>query len=549
MDSKNIVVIGGGHNGLVSAAYLARAGHKVSVLESRCSVGGAASSDTTTFPGYTLSTASYLNSLFLPEIVSDLDLKRFGYEVILRNPSSFTPLPDGRTLLLGPDMDANMREIAKFSSRDALAYPRYEKELGEIADWVAKLMTMTPPNIPPCSWRDIENLCALARHTLRLNPVQMYRLTKLLHTNPAEYLDQWFESDILKATLLTDALIGATKMSGYVLLHHVMGEAGGARGVWGYMRGGMGGISSALRASCEEHGVTIHCNAHALRITLTGDKTVSGVVSKIHHESWKNPKRNFDSADVVISAISPTYTFATLLSSHEGIVRDVRRAIATKDNNSASMKINCVLSGVPDFYAMRGTEIGPQHKGTIHISPSVGYILDALKDYRDGTPSREPMLELTIPSALDDTLAPPLHHVMNIFLQCYPYDNKPDSEQRKMQYFEGVVTNILRRYIANWDAIYVDAQVLSPHNLEQEFGMVGGNIFHGGMGLSQLFSFRPIRGMANYRTPIKGLYLSGAGTHPGGGVTGACGYNAAREVLYDLAPPPEATSRDYMFPG
>ncbi len=548
MSSKKIVVIGGGHNGLVAAAYLARVGHKVTVLESRGEVGGAASSDTTTFRGFTLSTASYLNSLFLPEIVRDLGLERFGYEVLHRNPSSFTPLPDGSTLLLGPDMKANVREIGKFSSRDAARYPCYERELGEIADWVAKLMTMTPPNLPPHTWRDVENLCTFLRHTLRLNPKQMHRLYKLLKTDPIDYLNEWFESDILKATLLTDALIGATELSGYVLLHHVMGEAGGARGVWGYMRGGMGGISNALRKSCEEHGVTIHCNARAERITITGDRTVSGVVSKIHSDEWKNPKRNFDSADVVISAINPTATFANLLSSCS-LVAVERARVSARESRSASMKINCVLVGVPDFYATRGATIGPQHMGTIHISPSVDYIVSALNDYRSGKPSRNPILELTIPSAVDATLAPLYCHVMNIFLQFYPYDDSCDAEEKKMKYFFEVVVPILRQYIANWDVIYMGAQVLSPANLQQEFGMVGGNIFHGGMGLSQLFSLRPIRGMADYRTPIKGLYLSGAGTHPGGGVTGACGYNTAREVLYDLEPQPAVTGRDYIYPG
>jgi phytoene dehydrogenase-like protein len=530
---KKIVVVGGGHNGLVAAAYLAKAGHEVTVLEARAQVGGAASSDATTFPGFTLSTASYLNSLFLPEIVRDLDLKKYGYEVLPRNPSSFTPLPDGRSLLLGPDMARCQQEIGRFSVRDAHAYPKYEQALGEIADWMARLMTMTPPNIPPRNRRDAGNLLSFARHALRLSPRQMYRLGKLLLSDPIDYLDQWFESDVLKATLLTDAMIGATELNGYVLLHHVMGEAGGARGVWGYMRGGMGGISNAILRAAQELGVKVYTNAAVKRITMRGGNTVSGVRA-LHCRTQSHVDHIiFHPADVVVSAIDPTHTFCKLLSSVESI-KSLARAVSLRDTTSSSMKINCVLSGLPDFGAIRGASPGPQHRGTIHISPSVEYILEALKDQNEGRPSAAPVLELTIPSVLDDTLAPKGSHVMNIFLQFYPYDGSDDADTRKMAYWNEVVVPTLRKYIVNWDEIFVGAQVLAPRDLEKEFGMPGGNIFHGGMGLGQLFSLRPARGFADYRTPLSGLYLSGAGMHPGGGVTGASGYNAAREVLLDI---------------
>ena len=542
-DKKDIVIIGGGHNGLVAAAYLARAGHNVTVLEARSEVGGAASSDKTTFPGFTLSTASYLNSLFLPEIVRDLDLKRFGYEVLKRDPSSFTPLPDGRSLLMGPDMEFNQRQIAQFSEADALAYPRYEHELGELADWMAKLMTMTPPNVPPRSLRDIAYAWRTLKHFFTLTPTQMRRFKKLLLTDPVTYLDEWFESDILKATLLTDAMIGAVDLKGYVLLHHVMGEAGGARGVWGYMRGGMGGISHALKCACEELGVKIITKATVDRIDTNQAGEVNAVLAKV----WKygiGLKKRYYKAHIVVSAMSPLRTFQDLLC-FEPRARKVASKLSKKSYDSASMKINVTLKGLPDFRAMPGTTAGPQHQGTIHISPSVDYITTSQKEYKAGKRPTKPILELTIPSVLDNTLAPAGQHVMNIFLQFYPYEIiQRDSP---VSFVLLTVLPMLREYISNIDEIWGDFQVLTPRDLEREFGMEGGNIFHGGMDLSQLFSFRPMRGMADYRTPIKGLYLSGAGTHPGGGVTGACGYNAAREILLDIKEEQEDLS-PYLLP-
>ncbi len=541
-EAKDVVVIGGGHNGLVAAAYLARAGHKVTVLEARSEVGGAASSDKETFPGFTLSTASYLNSLFLPEIVRDFDLKRFGYEVLKRDPSSFTPLPDGRSLLMGPDMEFNQRQIAQFSEADARAYPKYEHELGEIADWMGKLMTMTPPNVPPRSFHDVANAWRALRHFFTLTPRQMRRLAKLLLSDPVKYLDEWFESDILKATLLTDAMIGAVDLKGYVLLHHVMGEAGGARGVWGYMRGGMGGISNALRLACEELGVKIVTKATVDRIDTNEAGEVTAVLAKV----WKygiDLNKCVFKADIAVSAVSPLRTFKELLC-FEPRVQRIAQKLSKKSYESASMKINCTLNGLPDFRAMPGTAPGPQHQGTIHIAPTVAYIVLAQQMFERGEFPTKPILELTIPSVLDSTLAPVGQHVMNIFLQFYPYES--GIKGRPEAFFVSSVLPLLREYISNIDEILGGVQVLAPQDIEREFGMEGGNIFHGGMDLSQLFALRPMRGMADYRTPIRGLYLASAGTHPGGGVTGACGYNAAREILLDVKEEQENLSQCFF---
>ena len=520
---KKIVIVGGGHNGLVAAAYLAKAGHEVTVFEKRSVVGGCASNDATTFPGFTISKASYLNSLFLPEIVRDLELEKYGYKVFPRSPSSFTPLLDGRYLMLGPDMEFNRREIAKFSAKDAEAYPKYEVALSGIAEWVAGLMSMTPPNIPPKNLRDWKNLGLFFRHFGALSPAKLTRLLRLMFTDPVKYLDRWFESDVLKATLLTDVAIGATELSGYVLLHHVMGESGGARGVWAYQKGGMGGISSALRIAAESYGARIVCNAEVVAIVPCEGGVKSFVIVEVGGEP-----QCIICADIIVSNLDPKLTLSKLVVNEH--IRLLDAPINKINYASASMKINLALSGLPNFKACPGTEPGPQHRGTVHVSPSVAYILFALEESRRGKPSSAPILELTVPSVLDDSLAPEGKHVMNIFLQFVPYGKVGD----KGAYWRDYVLPRLREFISNIDEIVEGVEILAPEDLEREFGLTGGNIFHGALSTSQLFSLRPFRGMADYRTPIPGLYLCGAGTHPGGGVTGAPGYNAAREILADV---------------
>ncbi|MBM3261162.1 NAD(P)/FAD-dependent oxidoreductase [Candidatus Kaiserbacteria bacterium] len=530
MASKKIVIIGGGHNGLVAALYLADAGHRVTILESRDRVGGAAYTDTTTFPGFKFSKFSYLNSLMLKEIVEKFELTKYGYKVLPRNPSSHTPLPDGRGLILGPDMAKNVAEIARFSQKDAVAYPRYEHALGELGKWMSAMMTMTPPSGPlPRHWRDIKSLARLARHIVRLNPLQMWRLARLVLTDPVTYLDSWFESDVLKATLHTDEIIGATNLSGYVLLHHVMGDAGGARGVWGSMRGGMGAISDALAAACKERGVGIFRNTEVLRID---HDPIRNRVRRVVADMQVTPSYRAQlalEADVVVSAVNPSTTFDTFLADvHTPAIDRIRQKVARRDSSSGTFKINLALRGLPHLRGTLQGHVWPQHQTTIHISPTVQYILDALEAYRQGRSSPKPILEVTIPSVLDDTLAPVGQHVMGIFGQFVQYDVNGE------EYWQQVVLPTLREYFTNIDEILVGKQVLTPRDIERELGMVGGNIFHGGMGIGQLFCNRPTASIADYRAPIQGVYLSGAGTHPGGGVCGASGRNAALEILADI---------------
>lgn len=524
-----IIIVGAGHNGLVTACYLAKAGHKVAIFERREVVGGCAATDDTTFPGFKISSASYVNSLFLPQIVEDLNLRAYGYEVIKRDPYSFTPLLNGKYLLLGSDREANMEEIGKFSKCDARNYARYEDALDEVAGFAGSLLTMTPPNIPPRTPRDAMRAGKIIKDFFALGPSASVRLLKLLTQDARKFLDSWFESEPLKATLLTDSAIGAMGFSGYVLLHHVMGEAGGARGVWGYQRGGMGAISNALASAARDLGVKIHTGEEVEEVLLDSFGTSYGVLLGC--------RNGVEFADHIVSNMDPKRTTMLLpWIARERFARRFIRKIDTLDFESPVMKINLTLSGLPNFRAIPGTDPAPHHRGTIHISPSSDYVMRAMQDAQAGEPSFQPILELTIPSVVDETLAPSGKHTMGIFVQYAPYhlSGGRSWDDIKERYFRTNILGVLDKYISNMHEIIEGVQILSPLDLEREFGITEGNIFHGAMGLDQLFSFRPVRGYAQYRTPIKGLYLCGAGTHPGGGVMGACGYNAAREIIRDL---------------
>lgn len=525
--SYDVIVIGGGHNGLVTAAYLARAGVKVLVLERREVLGGACVTEEV-WPGYRVSTAAYVNSLLRPEIIRDLELKRHGFQMLPRNPSSFTPFPDGRSLLLGPDKGLTYREVSKFSPRDAEALPRYEAMLERVADFLEPTLVQTPPN--PWSLRP-GNLVQLARLGLAFLKLGRdgQKAVEILTGAATPILDRWFESEQLKVTLATDAIIGAMaspSMPGtaYVLFHHVMGECDGARGVWGYVRGGMGGISDAIAAAAKEKGAEIRTGAEVARILVKGG-TAQGVALADGTEVR---------ATRVASGADANVTFLRLMDRGD-LPPDFVEAVRHIDYSSASCKINLALSELPDFTAVPGTAPGPQHRGTIHISPTMEYIERAYDDAKYGYPSKEPIIEATIPSVLDDTLAPPGTYVMSMFTQYFPYRLAPGLSlaEEKEKYADRCLA-MMDRFAPNFSRSVVARQVLSPMDLEQRFGLTGGNIMQGVMSLSSLSFMRPVPGYADYRTPVRNLYLCGAATHPGGGVMGACGYNAAREILRDI---------------
>lgn len=531
------IIIGAGHNGLVTAAYLAKAGWKVLVLEQRRLVGGACVTEEP-WPGYKVSTASYVVSLLLPEIERDLKLAKFGYKVLPRIPSSFTPLEDGRYLLLGPDKAQNQSEIAKFSERDAEAYPRYESLLERIAECLEPTLSSTPPDLLPLPkmwrhvgfgkrFRDFRRGYALYKALKKLGN-DIPEAIEIL-TGPARaILDRWFESDTLKATLATDAIIGTFQPisapgTAYVLLHHVMGTAGGARGVWGYVEGGMGALTQAMARSATERGVEIRCNAPVERILVsqgkvTGVRLVSGEEIQARH---------------IASNVDAHLTFEKMLDGNH-LPEPFREAVSRIDYSSASMKINLAVRELPDFTCLPGNkEPGPQHMGTIHIGATLDYLERAYDDAKYGEPSRRPIVEMTIPTSVDRTLTPHGHHILSLFVQYAPYQLAfGDWDEIKYDFADRCIAEIAR-YAPNVPSSILHRQVISPLDLERTFGLTGGNIFQGAMPLHQLFSLRPVAGWSDYRTPIAGLYLCGSAAHPGGGVMGACGRNAAREMLRD----------------
>ncbi len=517
------IVIGAGHNGLVTACYLARAGLRVLVLERRSVVGGACVTEET-FPGFKVSTAAYVNSLFHTEIVRDLKLAAYGYEVLARDPSSFTPFPDGRSLMMSPDADLTRTEIGKFSKRDAERYPRYEAMLERVARVVEPTLTMPPPDLLKPRLGDLRTLLSLRRAFRGLGD-GAGEAVEILTGAARPILDRWFESEELKGTLATDAVIGAmaspsTPGTAYVLFHHVMGEAGGRRGVWGYMRGGMGGITQALAGVARDLGADIRCDAEVTRILVRDGRAVG--VTLDGGDEYRAP--------VVASNADAHVTFLKLLDRNvlpEAFVADVERISYA----SASLKINVALAELPSFRALPGTEPGPQHRGTIHICPDQDYIERAFDDAKYGRASAEPVLECTIPSVVDPTVAPPGRHLMSMFVQYAPYELRDGSWDDRREEFADRCFDVLDQYAPNFKRSVLARQVLTPLDLERVFNLTGGNIFQGAMTPGQLFAFRPVPGYARYRTPLGGLYLCGAAAHPGGGVMGTPGLNAAREIL------------------
>jgi phytoene dehydrogenase-like protein len=518
------IVVGGGHNGLVTACYLARAKWRVLVLERRYLVGGACVTEEV-FPGFKVSTAAYVNSLFRPEIIRDLRLHDYGFEAIERNPASFSPFLDGRYLMLGRGIAPDAEEIAKFSKRDAQNYPKYEAMLERVASVVEPTLVRVPPNLVRPSLGQLLEAGKMGRALQRLGP-GMGEAVEVLTGAARPILDRWFESEEVKGTIATDAIIGAfmaPSMPGtaYVLFHHVMGETNGKRGVWSYVRGGMGGLTQALAAAAKDLGVDIRTNAEVARITTRAGR-VTGVALTSGEEF---------AAKRVASGVDCHVTFEQLVEGSD-LPQEFRDAIGRISYSSASVKVNVALERLPSFTALPGHEPGPQHFGTVHLCPDQDFIERAYDDAKYGSFSREPVVECTMPSSLDSTIVPPGKHLMSMFTQYAPYtlESGPWTDALRNEYADRCF-DVVERYAPGFKDSVIDRQILTPVDLEEKFGLTGGSIFQGAMPLHQLFAFRPVPGYAGYKTPIRGLYLCGAAAHPGGGVMGAAGWNAARVML------------------
>ena len=525
MKIYDVIIVGGGHNGLVAAAYLAGAGRSVLVLEKRELVGGCAVTEEI-WPGYKVSTASYLTSLLQERIIRELELERFGYHVDAKDPAFFSAFPDDRYLFMWQDDAKTLAEIAKFSEYDAAIFPAYEHQLARLSAVVESLLLTTPPEFPPRAVGDYVDYLKLAGKLIGLSARDTIALVKVFTKSAADLLDEWFESEQVKVTLATDGVIGAnggprSPGTAYILLHHVMGSVGGKRGLWGFVRGGMGAVSNAIADSARSRGAEIRTNADVEQVLMTNGQ-VRGVVLRGGEEIR---------ASIVASNLTPHQTFLRLLDPRE-LPPALIAPLGAYRSEGTSCKINLALNGLPNFRALPGTP-GPQHRATMHICPSIEYVERAWDDAKYGKPSQSPLLELTIPTMYDASLAPAGKHIMGIFLQYAPYTLRDSNWDEQREPFANRVIDLIEEYAPGFRSLIDHMQVLTPLDLERRFGLTGGNIFHGEMSLDQMFVMRPVPGCARYRTPVRGLYLCGSGTHPGGGVMGAPGYNAAREILRD----------------
>ncbi|OJY88985.1 MAG: FAD-dependent oxidoreductase [Lysobacterales bacterium 63-13] len=522
------IIIGAGHNGLVCATYLAKAGLKVSVLERRAVVGGAAVTEEF-HPGFRNSVAAYTVSLLQPKVIKDLDLHGHGLHIVERKLGNFLPLPDGRSLRVGAGI--TREEVARFSRRDAERLPDYEARLEAIADVLRVLAMEPPPNITDGGWwKAIPELIRAGKLGKRLHKLDTglrQELLDLFTISAAEYLDRWFESEPIKAVLGFDGIVGNyasphTPGSAYVLLHHVFGEVNGIKGAWGHAIGGMGAITQAMARAARAAGVDIRTDCGVREVLVENGRAV-GVVTA---------SSEILQARAIVANVNPKLLYEQLLSPLV-VPAPTRERMANWRCGSGTFRMNVALSALPDFSALPGP--GDHLTAGIIMAPSIAYMDRAWQDAVAHGWSREPIVEMLIPSTLDDSLAPQGQHVASLFCQhvapVLPDGRNWDDHRDEVA---DLMIATVDRFAPGFKDLVIARQALTPLDLERTFGLIGGDIFHGALSLNQLFSARPMLGQADYRGAIPGLYLCGAGTHPGGGVTGAPGHNASRVIKADL---------------
>jgi phytoene dehydrogenase-like protein len=527
----DIVILGGGHNGLVCAFYLAKAGLKVTVLERRAVVGGAAVTEEF-HPGFRNSTASYTVSLLNPRIIADMELARHGLRIVERRLANFLPLPDGRYLAAGEGRTE--AEVAKFSGRDAERLSAYGERLERIAAILRDLVLQAPPNLGDGGWLaalpQMLDAAAIGRRVAGLDQSGRRDLLDLFTKSAGDWLDGWFESDPVKALFGFDSVVGNyaspyTPGSAYVLLHHVFGEVNGKRGAWGHALGGMGAITQAMARACAEQGVEIRLETPVAQVLTEKGRAVGAVTQR----------GDVVRARAVVSNLHPRLLFERLVDPAT-VPADFSERIRRYASGSGTFRMNLALSELPRFACL--PEQGDHLTAGIIIAPSLAYMDRAHAQARLSGWSNEPIVEMLIPSTLDDSLAPSGQHVASLFCQhVAPSLPNGESWDKHRDTVADLMIDTVDRYAPGFRASVIGRLALAPSDLEERFGLVGGDIFHGRLTLDQLFSARPVLGHADYRMPVPGLYLCGSGAHPGGGVTGAPGHNAARSVLADLKPP------------
>ena len=523
-DFFDAVIVGGGHNGLVCSYYLAKAGLKVKILERRNIVGGAAVTEEF-HPGFKNSTASYTVSLLNPDVIKDMHLKENGLEIIKRPISNFLPVNDKDYIKVGGSLEETQKEFRKFSNHDANVLPEYYRRIENVADVLRDLTTKTPLNLKGGYLniaKTVFDLVPIARKTNELQEDLFNLFTK----SAKDFLDSWFENDHIKACFGFDSIVGnyaspETPGSAYVLLHHVFGEIDGEKGAWGHALGGMGSITQIMRTVCEEIGVDISTNA-SVKNVIVEDCVAKGVILDNGSKIMSNK---------VISNLNPKLLFTNLIN-HDDVDKEYLRKILNYKCGSGTFRMNVALSELPNFNCLPGKEIAEHHKSGIIIAPTLAYMDEAFTDAKKYGWSKNPIVEMLIPSTVDQSLAPEGKHVASLFCQQFApklpmnkswHDEKTNAAE--------TIIDTVNKYAPNFKKSIIGSSILSPLDLEEKLGLLGGDIMHGVMTLDQMWAARPVFNYGDYKTPIKNLFICGSGSHPGGGVTGLPGKNSSREIL------------------